>query len=155
MRPLPAISMWNPWADWLADRLKMVETRGWSTKFRGRLVIHAAKTTEAIKDCRRILEDAGRRDLLTKYTRRRFDDWPRGCLVAVADMVDCVPTEQVIDRLDQQERAMGNYLAGRFAWIFANIRRLDPALTCKGQQGFWTLEPVETAAVLKLLGEAA
>jgi len=155
MKPLPAISLWQPWASFFADGLKIIETRHWQTKFRGRLVIHAAKTTEALTltDCYRLLDEAGRRDLIVKYTR--LDDWPRGCLIAVADMVDCVPTEQIVDRLDPQERAMGNYLPGRFAWVFKNIRKLDPPITCKGQQGFWTLSPLETAAVLKLLGEAA
>lgn len=154
MNRLPCISLWAPWGTYLADGLKAVETRHWATKFRGRLAIHQAKTTKAIAQCHDHLWAAGRMDLVPKYTLR-YRDWPLGCIVAVAEMVDCVPVESVLDRLSEQERALGNYSAGRFAWLFANVRKLDPPLIAKGQQGFWTLPKDVTAAVLKLLGEAA
>jgi hypothetical protein len=41
---MKAISLWQPWASAIALGMKRIETRGWSTNYRGRLAIHAAKT---------------------------------------------------------------------------------------------------------------
>jgi len=40
---IKAISLWQPWASLVANGLKLYETRGWPTKYRGVLAIHAAK----------------------------------------------------------------------------------------------------------------
>ncbi|TRU31740.1 MAG: ASCH domain-containing protein [Microcystis aeruginosa Ma_QC_B_20070730_S2] len=40
---MKAISLWQPWASLVANGLKLYETRGWPTKYRGVLAIHAAK----------------------------------------------------------------------------------------------------------------
>lgn len=38
----PALTLWQPWASLVAAGVKTVETRHWSTKYRGPLIIHAA-----------------------------------------------------------------------------------------------------------------
>lgn len=37
-----ALSLWQPWAGFVAVGTKTIETRHWSTKYRGPLLIHAA-----------------------------------------------------------------------------------------------------------------
>lgn len=154
MKPLACISLWAPWGNYCADGLKSVETRHWPTKFRGRLAIHQAKTTKALAEVNQHLRDAGRTDLIGTYPKQ-WKDWPLGCIVAVVEMVDCVPTEEILDRISLQERGFGNYLPGRFAWVFKDVKKLDPPILCKGQQGFWALSAEETAAVYKVLGMGA
>lgn len=39
-----AISLWQPWASAIALGSKRIETRSWSTSYRGPLAIHAAKS---------------------------------------------------------------------------------------------------------------
>lgn len=39
---MKAISLWQPWASLVALGVKTIETRSWSTKYRGPLTIHAA-----------------------------------------------------------------------------------------------------------------
>lgn len=38
-----ALTLWQPWASLVAWEEKRIETRSWSTSYRGPLVIHAAK----------------------------------------------------------------------------------------------------------------
>lgn len=40
---MKVVSVWEPWASWIACGVKTIETRMWPTKYRGPLVIHAAK----------------------------------------------------------------------------------------------------------------
>lgn len=44
VRPIKGLSLWQPWASLIALKVKTIETRGWSTNYRGTLAIHAAKT---------------------------------------------------------------------------------------------------------------
>ncbi len=42
----PTLTIRQPWADLIMCGIKDVENRSWSTKFRGRLLIHGAKKVE-------------------------------------------------------------------------------------------------------------
>ena len=43
---IKAISLWQPWASLIVCGAKEIETRSWSTKVRGTVAIHAAKTKD-------------------------------------------------------------------------------------------------------------
>ena len=107
--PVRALTLWQPWSSAVPLGLKTVETRGWSTKYRGVLLITAAATD---REWRRIW-DAGHRQVGTIEARmlddlqRAFDArddggpelWgpddpdtlPLGAVVAVATLTDVVP----------------------------------------------------------------
>jgi activating signal cointegrator 1 len=40
--PIPVLTLWQPWASLVALGVKTIETRSWSTKYRGPIAIHAA-----------------------------------------------------------------------------------------------------------------
>ncbi len=40
---MKALTLWQPWATLVAMEVKKIETRCWTTKYRGELAIHAAK----------------------------------------------------------------------------------------------------------------
>lgn len=61
---MKAISIKQPWANTIADGIKTIETRTWSTSYRGELLI---------------------------VSSRKPDIYPAGCAVALVDLVDCVP----------------------------------------------------------------
>ena len=48
---MKVLSLWQPWATLMAIGAKKIETRHWYTRYRGPLVIHAAKTLQGIKEC--------------------------------------------------------------------------------------------------------
>lgn len=77
------LSLWQPWASFMAWGFKSIETRGWTTPYRGPVAIHAAKDRRAMKDADGLLHDAG-------FARPAgpAGTYPFGYVVAVGDLVD-------------------------------------------------------------------
>ena len=94
---------------------KLYETRGWSTDYRGPLAIHAARNP--------------RRPLRTDPSTVAM----HGRIVAVADLVDCIPTDDADPA--RKEAALGDWTPGRFAFKLALVRELVPYLPYKSRQG--------------------
>lgn len=61
---MKAISLKQPWANYVASGQKTVETRKWTTRYRGKILIVSSKSPNIP---------------------------PAGCAVAVAEIVDCRP----------------------------------------------------------------
>jgi hypothetical protein len=151
MAPIRILSLWEPWASFMALGYKRNETRHWQTPYRGLLAIHAAKTTRALKEADEILEDAGF-DMSVRAVIGGTK-WPLGDIVAVVTLVDCVPTEKIRDSLTQCELEMGNYSDERYAWVTQNLRRLYPGIPFRGLQGLKPLSTEGRAAVAARLPE--
>ncbi len=132
---IPAVSLTQPWATMVALGYKTYETRTWTPKYRGLLAIHAAKgfDAEAIAVCRR---DPFRRLLIASgYTTPGAI--PLGCVLAIVNLVDIVPTELVSPTLPLLEQALGDYTPGRQAWHFSNLAQLKEPVTAKGALNLW------------------
>jgi hypothetical protein len=147
---LKCISLWQPHASAVALELKRNETRGRSTKYRGTLGIHAAQkwgielellTCDLVVEHPQIAQSF-RPFYLDGEVGYRF---PHGCLVAVADLVECHPTELIRSELSPVERSLGNYDDGRFAWVFENVRRFPEPVPMRGHQGFFYADVSESA----------
>lgn len=66
---------------------------------------------------------------------------PRGAIVAVADLADCIlMDEQFIATQSEQEILVGDWQPGRFAWKLENVVRAIAPVSVKGKQGLWNLE---------------
>lgn len=127
---MKAISLWQPWASAVALGIKRVETRHWSTKYTGPLVIHAAKRwTRAEREFAEIEHTLGR--LPPRL--------PLGALVATCTLMGCRLTQDVAHQLGSIERMYGNYEAGRFAWFLTDIKPFSEPIPWKGAQGFFNV----------------
>lgn len=149
---MKGFTLWEPWASLMAHGYKKNETRGWYTKYRGPLVIHAAKTNKHIGDFRRLLVRAGiiksRFDAVPAGLPATASQWPFGKIVAVCNLVDCVSTNVLPGAgISKQERACGDYSSGRFVWVTEDLVKLETPIPWKGMQGFWKI-PEELAAQL-------
>lgn len=143
---LKALSLWQPWATGISLGLKKVETRGWETKHRGLLAIHAAKlwNKETKEAALRLFTADGLKD---------FPQLPKGAIVCVAELVDCVlMTDEFIAEQTEQELRWGDWRPGRYAWILKNAFPLDPPRSQRGRQGMFNVElelnDLESARVL-------
>ncbi len=168
---MKALSLWQPWATAIAVGSKLVETRGWATKYRGPLLIHAAKRRN-INELQHYHSCWNWQGAMTKAgwkwgTREVPDnyDLPLGALIAICDLVDCRPTDGFTQaELDTPrwqdgregslytwtERQMGDFSLGRFGWVLENVRAIDPPIPCVGRQGLFE---VDDPAVLDTLSE--
>lgn len=129
-RTIPALTLWQPWAWLIVDGLKEFETRGWATKHRGPLAIHAALRKVQPSDINSTIAAA------LASRGRGINQLARGCVVCVVDLVDCIPASDIMDKLSEREKAVGWYAPGRYAWKLANMRKF-PAIPAKGMQGMW------------------
>ena len=128
---MKALSLWQPWASAMALGLKSIETRGWSSAYRGPLAIHAAKRWT--REEREFLEDM--RDL-GRFPQDEHH-LPFGAIVAVGMLRDIRRTEQVASQLTDLEESWGNYGPHRYGWIFQELRPLPEPIPFRGAQGFF------------------
>ena len=158
---MKAITLWQPWASLLACGAKKYETRGWETRYRGPIAIHAAKKGFAPYACELPIgfTDAaisvfwpGVFDLCTVVDS--WDELPRGAIVATAELVCCRAiyknrydgVTHILDDTDAgiciegNELLFGDWTPGRYAWEFANVKMLDEPIPAKGKQGLWNWE---------------
>lgn len=130
---MKVLTLTQPWATLVAMGAKRVETRSWSTSYRGDLAIHAAKGFP--RDCIDLCFTEPFRQWLKGMPPKEL---PRGEIICVARLQDVVPTTNVLTWISDEERAFGNYAAGRFAWVFgARAVPLELAIACRGALGLW------------------
>lgn len=135
-----AISLWQPWASAIALGIKSVETRSWSTKYRGPLLIHATQRFP-----REAREFAATERALGRLPARL----PVGAVVAVATLRDVRPTAEVALEVSPLERHYGDFTPGRWAWMLDDVRPLIEPVGALGGQGLWTPEPEIVRQVIK------
>lgn len=133
------ISLWEPWATLMAIGAKRIETRSWGTSYRGWLAIHASKGGLSKAQMARCLREPVFAKALEGY------DLTPGHIVACVWIAECLPMEHrgylpgVFERypdLDTpQERAFGDFSAGRWAWVTVHPFRLQRPIPFKGRQG--------------------
>jgi hypothetical protein len=145
---MKAITLTQPWATLVATGAKQIETRSWSTSYRGPLAIHAAKGLGPVggklaleKLCNRI---PFRSALAAHLARVNGTNWllptlPLGAVVAVVELYDIQPIIQLVNTISDQERAFGDYSAGRCGWLLRNAQMLPAPVACSGALGLWTL----------------
>lgn len=103
---MKALTLHQPWASLIALGVKTIETRSWSTKYRGRIAIHAGATPVGRRFTERpdgmmgdwwvVQQDRGHDPMLLdrrKYPATETDlhPMPLGAVVATAVLTDCVP----------------------------------------------------------------
>jgi hypothetical protein len=151
---LRGLTVRHPYAQAIASGVKKTETRGQPTRYRGRLAIHAALGHAfplALADLDRVLADCRPAGVDTHAIRASLEAperWSFGNIIAVAELSDCVPVEEVAP--DPVERAFGDYSLGRFGWRLAGVvrLRLPVPVSARGLQGLWPIKP-ETVNILE------
>ena len=151
---MKAISVLQPWATLIGIGAKRIETRSWSTAYRGRLAIHASKrfTGACKKLCWQQPFTRVLLETMTGRTERSIGDlWALlmmeklrvGEVIATCDLVEVLPTFEVpglpsrkMPLIGSQEYAFGNYGPYRFMWFLENVKLLKP-VPAKGRLGLW------------------
>lgn len=135
---MKAITLTQPWATLVAGGEKRIETRAWPTNYRGPVAIHAALTIppwvyEVVEKDARFLT------AIIRCGYRTIRSLPRGYVLAVADLVDCRPTEGMPLQISPQEYLFGDFSPKRWAFLFENVYRLPEPIEARGQLNIWEL----------------
>lgn len=146
---MKALTLTQPWATLVMVGAKQVETRGWPTRYRGPLAIHAAAGWSADdREFAADLMDAGILPAGWLTTNRSIKpDLPLGRVLGIVRLVDVIPTfalaeyaprtniaQHVIGPL---EREYGDYSHGRFAWLLADVEAFPAPIPARGALGLW------------------
>lgn len=116
-----ALSIRQPWASLIVKAGKDIENRCWPTKFRGRVLVHAAKgCTRA--EWENAIEFA--EDILDKRITTGLKEIDRGGIIGSVEIVDCVTA------------SASPWFVGEFGFVLRNPELL-PFVPWKGQLGFF------------------
>ncbi|MBA7556407.1 hypothetical protein ES705_49115 [subsurface metagenome] len=109
---MKALSLRQPYASFIAIGRKTIETRTWSTNYRGPLLIVSSKG--------KIYKDVPHAGLFNLK-------FPFGMALATVDLICCRPMTKA-----DVKAAMYPYHPGLYAWVLSNIKKIDP-FPVKGQ----------------------
>lgn len=127
---MKVVSIIEPWASLIKEKVKYIETRSWKTNYRGKIYIHASlkkvpKKDERINNLISLLKDK---------------DFKYGHIIAEATLVDCIyMDEEFLSKIknNNQEYICGEYSLGRYAWVLEDIKELETPIPAKGSLGIW------------------
>ena len=132
---MKALTICQPYAHLIAIGAKRVENRGWPTKYRGHIAIHAGKNRNWLA-----LNEAGDMDEDYEIPLSEMDF---GAVIATAVVADCVQADRI--RQGQMEAKHFGlkdhvHVEGPWCWILTEVVRLETPIPCKGAQGFWEFD---------------
>jgi hypothetical protein len=133
---MPAITLWQPWASWIALGLKTIETRThhrFASLVARRIAIHAGKTMAP-----HALRLAGPFLPITALTSLEWiskTGWPMGVIVCTA----MAYYARWLGPCDSAEALCDCGAGNRFGIFLNAIRILSPAVPWKGGRGIWQL----------------
>lgn len=131
---MKVLSLLQPWASLVVMGRKEIETRSWSTSYRGELLIHASlgKAGALI----------GKESPFKKYIPD-FQQLPFGAIIGKVALIDIIPIahlglpENLIAKLTLEEKAFGDYSAERYAWILSDAEKFEKPIRVKGSLRLW------------------
>lgn len=131
---MKVLSLLQPWATLVVMGHKKIETRRWQTAYRGELLIHASSGKAGGL--------LAKEPPFSKYISN-FNQMPFGSIIGKVWLDDIVPVHQLsypaetINRLALEERAFGDYTAGRFAWILSHPQIFKKPISAAGKLHLW------------------
>lgn len=121
----------EPYASFIANGIKTIETRSWKTNYRGEIYIHAGKTNVKFKN-----------EEVKKLAKNLT--FHSGEIICKCRLIDCIyMTEEFIERVKKEtpnEFILGEYEVGRYGWILELEEILKKPIKAKGQLGIWNYD---------------
>lgn len=122
--PTIALSIRQPWCWLILNRKKDIENRTWSTKYRGRVLLHASKTCK-----REEYEEAANFAMsLSGIIVPEFHELDLGGIVGSVEIVDCVQEHD------------SPWFFGKCGFVMRDPQPL-PFTPCKGQLRLFKVDP--------------
>lgn len=160
-----ALSLIEPWATLMVIGPhhfgKGIETRDWSTKYRGPFAIHASKKLD---------KEICREEPFLSILQAHFGTWDflgrfnLGAIIGTAELLHDRPTEELLPQLvslsrgtgDEARQAaneieFGNYDNGRRGFVCDYAMALPRPIPARGMLNFWRLTPEQHNEIARQL----
>lgn len=126
---MKVITIKQPFATLIAQGLKEYEFRTWKTNYRGEILIHAGKTID--------------KDAMKRYEYLDLD-YPTGCIIAKANLTDCVYVDSDLKKeLERKDKIVYygiiNSTKDEYGFKLDNIEKIEP-IKINGKLGIWNLK---------------
>ncbi len=124
---MKVLTIREPFATLIKDKVKIYETRSWKTNYRGEIYIHAAKARSKASNV----------SIASTYLKSQEN--PKH-IICKCLLKDCIyMDENFINEVkkNKEEYNSGRYEVGRFAWQLEVIEVLKEPIYAKGQLGIW------------------
>jgi len=127
---MKVLSLMQPWASLLVMGIKKMETRNWTTAFRGELLIHASKSTAG-----KIFMTA---PSISQHIQN-FSSLPRGAIIGQATLKDIIRISSIPEQEDiiLEENAFGDRQQAKYHWLFEAAVLFDEPIPATGKLGLW------------------
>ena len=124
---MKVLTIREPFATLIKDKVKTYETRSWKTNYRGEIYIHAAKARSK----------ASNTSIASTYLKSRENPEHIICKCLLKNCI--YMDENFINEVkkNKEEYNSGRYEVGRFAWQLEVIEVLKEPIYTKGQLGIW------------------
>ena len=124
---MKVLTIREPFATLIKDKVKIYETRSWKTNYRGEIYIHAAKAKSKSSNV----------NIASTYLKSKENPEHiickcllNNCIYMDDDFINEV-------KKNKKEYNSGRYEIGRYAWQLEVIEVLKEPIYAKGQLGIW------------------
>lgn len=130
---MKVITIKQPFATLIAEGIKEYEFRTWKTKYRGEILIHAGKGVN--------------KKAMKKFEKYNLD-YPSGCIIAKANLVDCVEiNEEVRKMLDKKNPLVYSNIVKHKEWNgygfkLEGVKKINP-IQVNGKLSLWEYDYYE------------
>ena len=124
---MKVLTIREPFATLIKDKVKIYETRSWKTNYRGEIYIHSAKARSK----------ASNASIAGTYLKSRENPEHIICKCLLKNCI--YMDENFINEVkkNKEEYNSGRYEVGRFAWQLEVTEVLKEPIYAKGQLGIW------------------
>jgi predicted transcriptional regulator len=116
---MKTLSLKQPFAELVVSGKKTIELRNWNTKFRGKFLIHASKTSDS--------------KAMKKF---RLERLPVGVIIGKAEIIDVKKYENDLEHKKDKNKHLADSSWGKYGFVLKNAKRIKP-IEAKGKLGFW------------------
>lgn len=144
---MKTITIKQPWAQLICEGLKDIENRTWPTKYRGRVLIHAALDKHFDKENaftkNKILDDEKTRFIISQNKELEIfgAHLPYGAIVGSVEIVDCVINHPSIWAEKTPITDLGMLKVqcqpNIYNWVLVNPILFPEPISAKGKLSFW------------------
>lgn len=129
---MKVLTLREPWASLIGEKIKIIETRSWYTNYRGELYIHAG-LTKIPKNDKRVI----------RLSQELSGPLHYGAIFVKCKLVDCIKIDEQYANAVKAANPLcfdcGDYSLGRYAWVLDEIEYIEP-IYVNGHLGLWNYD---------------
>jgi hypothetical protein len=134
---MKALSLLQPWASLVVMGAKKIESRSWSTPYRGEILIHASRGKAGGL--------VAGEPVFKKYIPD-FNKLPFGAIIGKAFITKILRVEDFglsdidMNGLTLEEKAFGDYTHGRYGWVLEEAIQFKQPIHISGHLRLWEIK---------------